>query len=139
MPPKLFVATKAFVVHQGKVLILRESRKYADGTNADRFDVPGGRVQPGQNFKDSLLREVSEETGLPVEVGQPFYVGEWRPIVREEQWQIVGIYFECLASSPEVRLSSDHNQYLWIPPEKFKAYNLIPNVQAAFQAYLDPN
>jgi len=30
---KLFVATKAFIKHQEKILILRESGKYQDGSN----------------------------------------------------------------------------------------------------------
>lgn len=86
---KLFVATKAFILYDGKVLLLKESSKYQDGTNAERFDIVGGRVEPGQRFDESLLREIKEETGLDVEIGRPFFVNEWRPIVRGEQWQIV--------------------------------------------------
>jgi len=84
MEPKIFVATKAFIVFNGKVLILRESTKYEDGANAARFDVPGGRLQPGQRFDESLLREIQEETGLAVKIGKPFFVNEWRPVVRGE-------------------------------------------------------
>jgi hypothetical protein len=42
MEPKLFVATKAFIIRDGKVLIVRESLRYDEGANADKFDVPGG-------------------------------------------------------------------------------------------------
>ena len=66
MQPQLFVATKAFIVHDEKILIVRESNRYAEGTNAGLFDVPGGRVQPGQHFAESLQREVQEETGLQI-------------------------------------------------------------------------
>jgi len=89
MVDKLFVATKAFIVYKGKVLLLKESAKYSDGTNAERFDVVGGRIEPGQRFDESLLREIKEETGLEVEIGRPFFVNEWRPIVRGEKWQVV--------------------------------------------------
>ena len=61
---KLFVATKAFIEYEGKILILQESGKYVDGTNVGRYDVPGGRVEPGQRFDESLRREIKEETGL---------------------------------------------------------------------------
>lgn len=66
MDIKLFVATKAFIVKDGKVLILRESQKYEDGTNAAHFDLPGGRLAPGEHFAEALAREVKEETGLSV-------------------------------------------------------------------------
>jgi 8-oxo-dGTP diphosphatase len=134
--PRIFVATKAFIVFGGKILILRESTKYEDGTNVARFDVPGGRLQPGQRFDESLLREISEETGLGVRVGKPFFVNEWRPMVRGEQWQIVGTFFICEATSDQVTLSEDHDALEWIRPEEYQNYNLIPNLLPAFEAYL---
>jgi len=132
----MFVATKAFIVHQGKVLLLKESSKYSDGTNAGRYDVVGGRVEPGERFDDSLLREIKEETGLEAEVGRPFYVNEWRPQVRGENWQIVGTFFECEVEAPEVVLSEDHEEFVWIDPKDFKNYNIIPNLVPAFESFL---
>lgn len=133
---KLFIATKAFITYHGKVLILRESSKYGDGSNVAKYDVPGGRIKPGQRFDESLLREVKEETGLDVEIGRPFLVSEWRPQVRGEQWQIVGIFFECKTDSNEVKLSKDHDDFQWINPEDYKKYNLIDNLRPAFETYL---
>jgi 8-oxo-dGTP diphosphatase len=136
MDIKIFAATKAFIVHNGKVLILKESSEYKDGTNAGRFDVVGGRVDPGQRFDESLLREIEEETGLKVKVGRPFFVNEWRPVVRGEQWQIIGTFFECFADSDKVNLSGDHQVYEWINPSDYKDYNLIENLVPAFESYL---
>lgn len=133
---KLFVATKAFIIHGGKVLILRESSKYKDGTNVNKYDVVGGRIEPGQKFDDSLVREVREETGLTISIEKPFYVSEWRPTVRGEQWQIVGIFFKCTASSNLVVLSEDHDDYQWIDPKEYKDSNLIDNLGPVFEAYL---
>ncbi len=133
---KLFAATKAFINYKGKVLIVREASKYSDGTNIGRYDAVGGRIEPGQKFDESLLREIKEETGLSVKLGRPFYVGEWRPQVRGEQWQIVGTFFECFAKTDKVKLGEDHDDYLWINPKKYKKYNLIPNLIPAFKSYL---
>ncbi|MBI4090311.1 MAG: NUDIX domain-containing protein [Candidatus Kerfeldbacteria bacterium] len=132
---KLFVATKAFIIFDSKVLILKESSKYQDGTNVDKFDVCGGRLQPGERFDEGLRREVKEETGLEVSVGKPFFVNEWRPVVQGEQWQIVGVFFECRANSNEVRLSSDHDAYQWIEPSQHPKYNLIENLRPAFEVF----
>ncbi len=134
---KLFVATKAFIIHEGKVLILRESGNYVDGSNSGKYDVVGGRVKPGEKFDESLKREITEETGLVVTIEKPVHVGEWRPIVREEQWQIVGIFFVCKATSSEVRLSEDHAEYQWIDPKEYTNYPLIENLKPAFEAYLE--
>lgn len=135
MDIKMFVATKAFIEYDGKILLVRESDKYADGANVAKYDVVGGRVEPGQRFDESLLREVKEETGLDIKIGQPFFVNEWRPVVRGEQWQIVGIFFRCQASSDQVILSGDHDAYHWIDSKDFNSLPIIPNLVPAFEAY----
>lgn len=137
MEPKLFVAMKAFIVHNGKVLILRESARYEDGSRLGKYDVVGGRIKPGQHFKESLLREIQEETGSSVTVGKPFFVNEWRPVVKGDQWHIVGTFFECQAHSADVQLSQDHDTAVWINPKEHKNYNLIESLHLAFEAYLE--
>lgn len=134
---KQFVATKAFIRYKGKILILRESSKYLEGANAGKYDVVGGRIEPGQRFDKSLKREVKEETGLTIKIGKPFYVGEWRPTVKDKKWQIIGTFFDCTSITDRVRLSKDHDNYLWIEPNEYKNFNLIPNLVPAFKAYLN--
>lgn len=136
MTPKLFIATKAIINHNGKVLIIRESGAYKDGTNSQRYDFPGGRLKPGEHFCEALKREVFEETGLKIKVGQPIMVNEWRPVVKGKQWQIIGIFFECRALSYKISTSSDHDAYEWIKPVEYKNYNIIDNLKPVFETYL---
>lgn len=137
MEIKLFVATKAFIKNKkGEILILRESSKYKDGSNAGRFDIVGGRLKPGERFDESLLREIKEETGLSVRINKPFFVNEWRPKVNGEQWQVVATFFECDTDSDEVTLSEDHDSFEWINPKDYKNYNIIDNLIGAFETYL---
>lgn len=136
MVDKLFVATKAFIMHNGKVLLLREASKYNDGTNIGKYDVVGGRLEPGQRFDESLIREIKEETGIEVKIGKPFFVNEWRPNVRGEQWQIIGTFFECFSDTDQVELSKDHDDFIWINPKDFKNHPVIKNLHSAFEAYL---
>lgn len=133
---KLFIATKAFIEFNGKILILRESSKYLDGTQLNKYGVPGGRVNPGENFIESLKREILEETGLQISVGDPFFADEWRPIVDGLSWQIVGVFFKCTTDSDEVVLSEDHDDFAWIDPGKYLNYDLMKNNYIAFEKYL---
>src|SRR3989338_1218406 len=94
MEPKLCVATKAFLVHNGKVLIIRESGKYDGGVHVGEYDFPGGKLEPGERFDDALRREIREETGLTsVIIVKPIEVLEWRPLVHGQPLQIVGTIF----------------------------------------------
>ncbi len=136
MTVKQFVAIKAFIEYRGKILLLRESAAYSDGANAGKFDVPGGRITPGEGFEDAFLREIKEETGLEIQVGEPFFVGEWRPVVKGEEWQVVGTFFACRTKTDEVHLSKDHDRYLWVTPGEHAKLPLLPAIKEAFDAYM---
>jgi len=136
MKPKLFVAAKAFILNRGKVLIVRESKKHSTNTQAGHYGLPGGRLNPGEHFTQGLKREVKEETGLDITMDKPLLIGEWRPRVKKEQWQIIGIFFLCSAHSNQVQLSEEHDEYKWIKPEDFNQHDIIANEVAVFKAYL---
>lgn len=123
----LRVAMKAVIVDGGQVLILREGSKYDDGANRGRYHLPGGRVDAGENFEDSLRREVHEETGLEIELGTPIYVGEWRPVIRGRPHQIVATFIVCRPRGGQtVRLSGEHDRFVWIKPGDRAKYDLMP-------------
>jgi 8-oxo-dGTP diphosphatase len=127
---------RGLVFYKDKVLFIRESSCYGGGTNIGRYDLIGGKVAPGESVHDALLREAREETSLPITIIRPFHVDEWRPVIQGQQFQIVGIFFECTTSTDEVTLSSDHDEYVWIDPSHYTRYDLIAPQRAAFQAYL---
>ncbi|MDD5396795.1 MAG: NUDIX hydrolase [Candidatus Moranbacteria bacterium] len=137
MNVKQFISTKAFIVHQNRVLIIREADAYEDGVGAGKYEIPGGRVEPGEPFDAALLREINEEVGITsLIIHKPFFVGEYRPIIRDEQWQVVGIYFECSTDTDKVVLSKDHDSYEWIDPRSYEDYPLKSTSQKAFAEFL---
>ncbi|HLD05729.1 MAG TPA: NUDIX domain-containing protein [Candidatus Nanoarchaeia archaeon] len=136
MKPKLFVATKAFIVYQAKVLLIRESSNYDVGVHVGKFDVVGGRITPGEHVDEAMLREIKEETGLNVKLGKPFFVNESWPVVNGEQWQIIRIFYEAEADTDQIKLSKDHDQYVWIHSKDYREYAVIENLYLAFEAYL---
>lgn len=136
MEPRLFIATKAFILHQGKILILREAGTYQDGTQTGKYDIAGGRLKPGEHVEEALIREVKEEAGLDVAMGQVIAVNESWPVVRGEQWQIVRVFFVCDALTDVVQLSEDHDAYEWIDPAEYRNYGVIDNLHPVFEAYL---
>jgi 8-oxo-dGTP diphosphatase len=133
----LFIASKALIVREGKVLVIRESGTYKDGVHAQKYDLPGGRLEAGEHFDEALKREVKEETGLAVVLGNPILVNESWPVVRGEQWQIVRMFFTCPAEVGEVVLSEDHDDFKWIDPQNYKSESLIENLYPVFEAYIN--
>jgi 8-oxo-dGTP diphosphatase len=129
------IACKALICNGSKVLILREATTYKDGTNIGKYHLPGGRIEPGEHFMSALLREAKEETGLEIVVGKPLYVGEWSPVIRGEQNQIVAIFFVCQAKTKTVTLSEEHDDYQWINPDDYDKTCLMDPDDKVIDAY----
>jgi len=58
----------------GRILIEQRLLDPSD-VNAGKFDLPGGHLEDGEDFKDAALREWGEEIGLPLPAG--VWGGEW--------------------------------------------------------------
>ena len=64
-PRKLVVA--ALIRRDGRILV---SRRRADQSMPLKWEFPGGKVEPGEDPRQALAREVREELGCAVSVGR---------------------------------------------------------------------
>ena len=55
------VSVKGVVIRNGSVLLLRNER--------DEWELPGGKLEPGERPADCVTREVAEESGWQVTAG----------------------------------------------------------------------
>ena len=54
----------ALVVDDGRMLLVKQRRPYGV-----HWEFPSGYYQPGESFEETAAREVLEETGVTVEIG----------------------------------------------------------------------
>lgn len=71
--PALRLAVRAVILHQGRLLLVNAW----PGQQSDLWCAPGGGVERGTSLPENLIREVFEETGLRIAVGQPCLVNEF--------------------------------------------------------------
>ncbi len=86
-PPRL--AVRGLVMHEDKLLLVNAW----PGKESVLLCAPGGGVEPGQSLPDNLTREIREETGLTVTVGDPVLVNEFHD--PRSDFHQVDIYFRC--------------------------------------------
>jgi mutator protein MutT len=59
----------ALIFHRGKLLI---TRRHARAHLGGLWEFPGGKREPGETFKQCLVREIHEELGVTIAVGRLF-------------------------------------------------------------------
>lgn len=87
-----------------------DTKKFLPGV----FELPGGHVDYGEEVVTGLAREIDEEFGMAVEVGDPFFVFTYKNDIKRSH-SIEVVYFakftgdlEKIALNPE-----DHSEYGW--------------------------
>jgi 8-oxo-dGTP diphosphatase len=103
------IAVKAFIVRDKKLLLLQ--RRGNDVHKPGAWDIPGGRLELGENPMDGLKREVLEETGFHVEQKLPLQVQHF---TRDDGQNITMLIFLCVTHETEPKLSEEHQSYKWV-------------------------
>jgi 8-oxo-dGTP diphosphatase len=107
------IAVKSFIVQEGKLLIIK--RRLDDVHKPGQWDIPGGRLELGEDPIEGLKRETREETNLEVDIVLPIEV---RHFTREDGQKITMIIFLCRFLGGELKLSREHQEYEWVNIEK---------------------
>ena len=98
-------------VHDGKILLIHKSR----GPYTDRYDLPGGTVEPNESLVDALRRECKEETGVHIDVIRNLGVQDYViPFKLEKRGTThihhIAIYYEIEYVSGELAPSTEMDQ-----------------------------
>lgn len=96
---------------EGKYLLLRRSlEKYPEVKG--RWDIVGGRIDPGVPLMANLQREVKEETGLALD-GDPTLVAA-QDILRNPERHVVRLTYVGNAAPGDVALdTSENDMHRW--------------------------
>lgn len=96
---------------------------------------PGGHVEPGESFVESVIREVREETGLTIE--NPILCGT-KQFQTDNGERYVVLFYKANRFSGELR-SSDEGQVFWIPRETLSSYRLSVDFEDMVHIMEDDN
>ncbi len=127
------VAVKSFIVDDEKLLIIK--RRPDDVHRPSQWDIPGGRLDAGENPFDGIKREIKEEVGIDIDVVAPIEVQHF---TRDDGQRITMIIFLCRPLSKQIKLSKEHTEYEWMEIDKAEEsvkwlHNTISNFNKYFK------
>lgn len=96
MTKPIRLATRAVILHDDQLLLVNA---WKDGS--DLLCAPGGGANPHSSLPDNLIREVKEETGLTIAVGDVCLVNEFHDPARD--FHQVDVYFRCTVVAGTLR------------------------------------
>ena len=95
-------------------MLLACSRAYPQELRG-QFELPGGKVEEGEDPTVALAREIAEELGARLRIGERVCpeVGQWWPILGE---RVMGVWLaEVASNSPAPRAGASHLEAKWVP------------------------
>lgn len=110
--------TAAIILKDNKVLI---AQRAPDERMAGKWEFPGGKIEPGETPRQCLIREISEELDVSVEVLDFF--GE--SIYRYEHAEIRLLAYFCRWVSGDFSLRV-HSRLEWVGRDKLSAFDFAP-------------
>jgi len=106
---------RGIVRRNNEILILKRHPK--SRTNPNRWELPGGKVDPGEDFDKALIREFKEETNLAIELGQ--LIGAVQEDFPHKK-TIALVMESIITENSEIKISDEHIDWKWATIEEIK-------------------
>ena len=142
---EFYFAQKAFIVKNNKILLIRKSAD--DPHHPNKWEVPGGRMEFGEDVDEHIKREVFEEVGIRIKPLEPFFLWQWQLQKKTKNgeaicMQIVAAARICEADTTEFcargQAADDYiDKIEWAAIGDIKNYEFIPNMAPVIEKFLN--
>ena len=102
------VSVKGVAIQAGKVLLLENERA--------EWELPGGKLEPGEDPPECLVREIGEETGWQVTAGS--LLDCWLYNIREGRDVVIVTHGCHVLSTDPPTVSREHRQATLFAPDE---------------------
>jgi len=113
------LAVGAIVVRDGHLLMVRRAQEPARGL----WSVPGGKVERSEYLADALRREVREETGLEIDVGE---LAGFFEVIGDDDHYVIMDFLATYSGENEPRPGDDVDRARWVPLEDITSLDCTP-------------
>ena len=129
------IAVKSFIVKDNKALLLK--RRPNDPHKPGNWDIPGGRLDLGENPFEGIKRETKEETNLNIDIKMPLDIHHFQ---RDDGQNITMLIFLCHTNENNIKLSEEHTDHNWLSLENKQEFpEWLHSVLDNYQNHIKPS
>lgn len=134
MPTHIVAAAGVVTNDKGEILMVK--------TYNANWVFPGGQVEVGENLIDAVKREIWEESGIEVEVGEVFCISSntaknpGHSGVKEIPTKVM-FDFICREVGGSIRTSEENSDTGWFPKNEILSMMETPAYIERYKAYLE--
>lgn len=110
-------------------VIVQNRVKYWKG-----ITFPGGHIEKGESFTDSVIREAKEETGLDIK--NPKICGTVHWCNKDTDERYIVILFKTNEYSGNLIKKTEEGEVFWTSKKNLKNFNLSPNFNEYLKVFL---
>lgn len=114
----------AVIMEDGRLLLIRRGR----GAYLGYWAVPGGRQRHGETMREAVAREVLEETGLTVDVGDVVWAGDIMDEAQPPAYHYTVVDFAATPTGGHLEAGDDAAEVRWVPMAEVRAMRLTPTM-----------
>lgn len=116
-PAGATVVAAAVIEADGRYLITRRQKGHLEGL----WEFPGGKLRPGETLPECLQRELREELGVEVTVGERIEIVTWSYPDRT----VVLHFFRCRLAGGQIT-PREGQAMAWVAPDELERYPFPP-------------
>lgn len=114
------VGVGGVVMHEGALLMVERGRP----PRAGQWAIPGGKLHWGERLEEAVAREVEEETGLRVEVGELIWSGQ----TIGPDWHFILLDFAATVTGGSLSAGDDAAHAAWVPLDEVEELPLTSSM-----------
>jgi mutator protein MutT len=120
--------TAALIEKHGRILL---ARRKAGKHMGEKWEFPGGKIDPGESPQKALSRELAEEFSIEAQIGE--YLGSTEFRQDEIELEIQLYRAKHLAGTFTLH---EHEEIRWVVPEEVESYDLADSDRKLFRDYI---
>lgn len=130
-------------IHQNAVVTTKARQQVLlvrDPNDVDLWELPGGRLNLGEEPVDGVRREIMEEIGIEVEVGGIYHT-QYLWHMRDQKQNFL-IMYEVFVPTIDIELTLDPeevDEVQWVDRELYKQVKVFEDTKQSLDAYFAIN